>query len=327
MDKAATFRKILEYAVLAPSSHNSQPWRFEIGQDEISILKDLSRRLPISDANDRQLYISLGCAITNILVAADYFGFSVEVKYFPKGIDSAGVANICLGSNTQVQKEQRLGHLFSFIESRVTNRNKYESRLPEDTFLKTIKSFSTDELAINLVIDRGEKNQVADIVLASLGEAMADKKFRNELSHYLKSNITKSKTGMPGYSLGFPLMVSLIAPILIRYINVSKLSRKKDKSLLKEFTPLFMIVSTKYNDPLSWLKAGQIYQRIALLAESKGIKSSIMAAPIQIEDYYKRLQEVLKINFRPQIFSRLGYTTKVTPRSPRIQASALSDLV
>jgi len=36
---------LLRFAVLAPSSHNSQPWRFEIGEGAIKIFLDFSRRL------------------------------------------------------------------------------------------------------------------------------------------------------------------------------------------------------------------------------------------------------------------------------------------
>lgn len=37
-------RELIRYATLAPSSHNTQCWRFQIGDGSISILPDLSRR-------------------------------------------------------------------------------------------------------------------------------------------------------------------------------------------------------------------------------------------------------------------------------------------
>src|SRR3989344_126196 len=71
---------IIGFGVLAPSSHNSQPWSFLIEKNVIHIFKETSRRLSVGDTNDRLLYISIGCAIENILIAADYFGYNTDVK-------------------------------------------------------------------------------------------------------------------------------------------------------------------------------------------------------------------------------------------------------
>ena len=54
--------ELVRYATLAANGHNTQPWKFSIKDDGIEILPDYSRRLPIVDPNDRQLWISLGCA-------------------------------------------------------------------------------------------------------------------------------------------------------------------------------------------------------------------------------------------------------------------------
>jgi nitroreductase len=65
-------RFLLNFAVLAPLSHNSQPWSFRVDGNTIKIYTDMVRSLPASDSNNRQLLISLGCALENILTAADY---------------------------------------------------------------------------------------------------------------------------------------------------------------------------------------------------------------------------------------------------------------
>jgi len=49
-------RFLVRFAVLAPSSHNSQPWKFAVGEKEIVIQPDFNRALPVSDANHRQLF-------------------------------------------------------------------------------------------------------------------------------------------------------------------------------------------------------------------------------------------------------------------------------
>ena len=56
---------LLRYAILAPSSHNTQPWKFSISEDKIKVFADKNRWLKVADPDQRELYISTGCAIEN----------------------------------------------------------------------------------------------------------------------------------------------------------------------------------------------------------------------------------------------------------------------
>jgi len=77
-------RFLLGYAILAPSTRNTQPWRFAVEVNTVHLFADSRRGQPVSDPDGRELYISLGCALENLLVAAEYFGFRHEVRYFPE---------------------------------------------------------------------------------------------------------------------------------------------------------------------------------------------------------------------------------------------------
>ena len=304
-------RFLVQFAVLAPSSHNSQPWKFEVKEHQITIRPDMRRALPKSDINNRQLFISLGCALENILIAADYYGFATQVAYQESG------ATISLQS-VRPEPQQEKDHLIFSIPRRHTNRNPYEDQMPGEDFLQRLKHNEMDDLSITFIKDQSQKEKIADIVSEALITAMDDRGFRDELSHYLKSNITRSNLGMPGLGFGMPILISLIAPFLIKYININRVSRKKDESLLKKHTPVFGIITTKGDDRESWIRAGQAYELIALEAEKDGMKIHPMAAAIQIGDFYKALQSVLSISLRPQVFFRVGYATKLTAHSPRM---------
>jgi hypothetical protein len=56
-------------ATLAPSVHNTQPWRLVIKGDELNIFADRSRQLQVLDPTTRQLLISCGCALFNARVS------------------------------------------------------------------------------------------------------------------------------------------------------------------------------------------------------------------------------------------------------------------
>jgi hypothetical protein len=77
-DSAAIRRELVRYATLAPSSHNTQCWKFRIEQDAIAIGPDLSRRTPSVDPDDHHLHVSLGCAAENLVQAALAHGLNAS---------------------------------------------------------------------------------------------------------------------------------------------------------------------------------------------------------------------------------------------------------
>ncbi|MFY9463206.1 MAG: hypothetical protein WAP52_03410 [Candidatus Sungiibacteriota bacterium] len=311
MSDAGRLRFLMRFAVLAPSSHNSQPWRFEVGESKIIVRPDMRRSLPKSDTNHRQLFISLGCAIENLIVAADYYGFATQTDYQ----DDEAVISF---QRVRREPSQDAHHLIFSILKRHTNRNPYDDRMPDEQFLGWMRGLANDEMRIDCIIDQSIKNKIADITIAAGIAAMDDRGFREELSHYVKSNITKAKTGMPGLGFGMPTPLSLIASFMLKRFNMSKLSRKQDRKLLTEQTPVMAVISTKEDDKKSRMQVGQLYERIALTAEKDGIKTAPMAAAIQIGNFYQELQRILGVSSRPQMFFRLGYSAKLTPHSPRL---------
>src|SRR5512137_2483946 len=64
---------LLKYAILAPSSHNTQPWMFNVSDDKILVFADQSRWLSVADPDRREMYISLGAAIENLIISAEHF--------------------------------------------------------------------------------------------------------------------------------------------------------------------------------------------------------------------------------------------------------------
>lgn len=308
---------LIKLGTLAPSSHNSQPWSFKMDNNEITVMADRSRELPVSDANFRQMFISLGCAIENIALAADYYGLKPRIEYDEGGINNLRAAKIFLDFDSNDRKNDNNHPIFT-ITKRSTNRNKYKSEMPTENFLGLIKSLVSQDVRLDIVSNQDKKKTIAEAVVNGIGEAMSDPNFRKELSGYVKANNTKDFLGMPGSGLGMPFIVSLIVPFVLKILNVSRLSRKQDLELLINHTPVFGIISTEKDDKQSWVKAGRAYQRIALEAERQGLKTAVLAGAIQIGDYHKDLQKALGITNRPQVFFRVGYCDLVSGHSPRL---------
>ena len=80
-DGAALSRELVRYATLAPSSHNTQCWKFALEDKAIAILPDPLRRCPAVDPDDHHLYVSLGCAAENLIQAALAHGLQAEASF------------------------------------------------------------------------------------------------------------------------------------------------------------------------------------------------------------------------------------------------------
>jgi len=123
--------EMVRYATLAANGHNTQPWKFAIRQDTIEIHPDTSRHLAVVDPENRELWISLGCALENLLLAARAAGYAPEVAY-PD-------ANEIIRVQFMPAKPQA-SPWFDAIPLRQTTRSVYDGRPVPAADLETLQS-------------------------------------------------------------------------------------------------------------------------------------------------------------------------------------------
>lgn len=316
-DEHEKLKFLLGFAVLAPSGHNSQPWNFVIKDRLIKIFKNKERSLSGSDPEERLLEIAMGCVLENILIVADYFGMKTDVNFFQSSENREFIAVKFIGNESV---ENNKDHLIYYIAKRCTNRNKYKNRMPNSQFLVKIKNLSSNDITVSVVDnqDLKKKYDIADIVSEAQVKVMNSDSFREELSHYIKSNYTKAKLGMPGFVLGIPGLISIFASGLIKRFNLSKKTFKQDNALLKLHTPVFIIISSNVDSTENRIKVGQVFEKIWLMAEREGLNCFPLAAAIQLDDCCYRLQNAMGSKNRPLVFFRMGYPTKKSRHSPRL---------
>ncbi len=313
----------LRFAILAPSSHNSQPWIFKIPQkDVIELYADRTRSLPIEDPDDRLMTISCGAALCNLQLALGYFGYSHEVKLLPNGENDDLMARIYiskkLGMNNLV--DNNLKKLFVSITKRRTNRSVFENKAIPDSILSQISEIAnnTEDVWIHTVKDKLEKNKFADLIEKGDQVRWSNKKFRQELAPWIGSNRNIRMDGLPGYSAGLNGVLSFMAPFFIRTFNLGKMEGAKNRKHAIE-SPLLLVIGTNADNPKNWLNAGICLEYVLLIATSENIWCSFLNQPTEIPDLRKRLSDLLPQNNRyPQIILRIGYSkdVKPTPRRP-----------
>ena len=88
---------ILSLASRAPSSHNTQPWRVHVVKPGVWVVgADPARRLPVVDADDRELFLSIGAFIEYVTQAAAAAGLDAEPTIASAPIDLAALAEVRL---------------------------------------------------------------------------------------------------------------------------------------------------------------------------------------------------------------------------------------
>lgn len=319
-ESGAALRFLIRCAGYAPSSHNSQPWRFAIKDMMIEVRGDAMRALPASDPEHRQLFISVGCAIKNLCTAADLYGLRYRIQYFPDGNDAFLAARITFEGIVPLITSLPDEHLAFGILTRHNNRADFDSekKVPDD-FFATAKSVGGN-VHVHFVHAPEELRAIATIVSDATEAAFEDKAFTNELSHWIKPSIQKYRLGMPGYNLGIPWPISFLMPPALRMVNMKKPQRSMAEKTLAA-TPTFMIITTEHDGPKDWVAAGETLEQLWLMAEQRGIRFGILAAAIQVGEFYKRIQVILRTSERPQVFCRIGFADAIPPASPRLSAT------
>ena len=92
-----TFRRAVVRATLAPSIHNTQPWRFVLRPGVLDVYADRGRQLAVLDPAGRQLYLSVGCAVFNARVSLADSGVSAAVGRLPDAAQPSLLATVEVG--------------------------------------------------------------------------------------------------------------------------------------------------------------------------------------------------------------------------------------
>lgn len=302
---------LLNYAILAPSTFNTQPWLFLVKKNKITIYPDLSRHLKTSDKNNMLLYISLGCALKNLETAASAFGFKTRKNF----INNAK-STVIKVSLTKRDKKISKPPLRS-IRKRLTNRSPYLSKAIPGSLLKNISSIARKEgLSTFIVTNKTVKEKIMELVKEGDYTLWNNPKFKEEHLKWIRHNLTTKHDGMPAFSAGIPLILSFFAEFAIKNLNYAKIQSSKNKSLLST-TPYFGFILSEKHDQETWVKVGEVLEEIWLNATSLGVSLAPSAQVVVVGNLYKGLMKILKTNLRPQFFFRLGFASKPAYTSPR----------
>ncbi len=312
---AERLRFLLQWAVLAPSRHNTQPWLFEIEGDELRVYADPSRALPVADPDGRQLVMSCGAAVVNLRLAAAHFGMATSTEILPTLRRDGLLARVRLEERRATTPDAE--EMYQAIPRRRTNRLPLDGREPPDGLLTALLREARREGAWLRPVDEQERCPVAELVAEGDRVQWSSSRFRSELAQWTRPNRTTRRDGMPGYALGMSDAAALLHPLVVRLSNKGEDEAERDRRRARGCKAL-LVLSTPRDGRAEWFAAGEALQRVLLRAAARGLFASYFAQPIETPDLRRRLQEVLVESGLPQVMFRLGFGREVraVPRRP-----------
>jgi nitroreductase len=307
--QGADYQSLLEdavrLAILAPSAHNTQPWRFRIAGDAVDLFADRSRRLPVADPDDRELTISCGAALYHLECAIRHYGREAETTLLPTPHDPDLLARVRIGRRIDPPADGQ--GLVDVMPLRRTNRHRFApDSVPADLVRTMLRSANANGVWA-MTVEGPARHAVGELVEDAVQQQWEDPAFRKELAGWLRP--ASAGDGLPSlYLKGW-------GPFMVKSLNLGR--RKSGQSRLTvESTPLFLAIGSETDEPRAWLETGRALAKLLLQARVGGIDAAYHNEPVQVTGTRSRLRGAIGATGVPQLLLRLGYGKEVPP-SPR----------
>lgn len=306
-------RSMIDRAVRAPSSHNTQPWSFRLSNATIELYADRTRALPVNDPDDRELCISCGCALMNLRVAAADRGLSIRTQLLPDPDLTDLLARVVVSGPLSAPAME--AQLAESIQRRRTCRKRFMARDVDARVTEQLVVAAEQEGAMLQPFSTNARDRVAGLVAEGDAAQWADPGWRRELAAWMHP---RSR----GDGLTVPPLAGAMTRLVVRNFDMGGSIGAKNRKLT-EHSPLVAALTTEGDDRRAWLLAGQALQRVLLVACQHGLQASYLNQPIQVASLRPQLQDLLGDDF-PQIILRMGYPVEEIPPAPR---RAVTDVI
>ncbi|WP_071146835.1 Acg family FMN-binding oxidoreductase [Bacteroides ihuae] len=309
------FKELVASAIKAPSGHNTQPWLFRLQEDAIEVYPNLKNSLAVVDPENRELYISIGCAVENLCVAATEKGYH-PTPVILKENDNTYIIRINLKKQAPTNNS-----LYEAINKRQTNRSVYNARTIAADTLNLVQQVAKEEGVKFYMYKNGETafDTLTEYVRQGNEIQMKNKQFKDELLNWVRYNkhhVNQTGNGLTYATMGSPSTPKLLGKPLVKAFLKPKAQNKSDIKKIESSSHLVLFTVTT-STPEEWILLGRTLERFLLKTTKLGIANAYMNQPCELRELAQKIKEKLLPNGEyPMILVRLGYASPM-PYSPR----------
>lgn len=327
-------------AILAANPHNSQSWSFAVTPTQIDVYADLGRRTGALDPFGREQQIGLGCALENLLLAAQASGYQPTTTLLPTSADPTHVAAVALA---RASTSALSAPLHGAIGDRHSNRGPYTSQPVEAALLAALED------QVRGLPDLGIRWFTTAPDLAAMGAMLVDAAVAvtndEQQSRDAFAWFRNDRADIDNHRDGLTLDGQGLSPVVL---SLGKILPASDRSAGDAFwvdqtRTVHTATAAAYGvvtvadpaDPRARLTGGRLLQRIHLAATTHGLALQHMNQVTERID--RELSLGSPATFAPRMASvldrtgqqalstfRVGYPVRAARLSPRRAVSAVT---
>ncbi|HEU5474942.1 MAG TPA: NAD(P)H nitroreductase [Actinophytocola sp.] len=306
-------RGAIALATRAPSVHNTQPWRWLVGDASVHLMADWSRHLPATDPDGRDLLISCGAALHHLTVALASYGWAGAVQRLPNPADRAYLA--ALEPGPYLPSEQDIA-LAAAIPKRRTDRRRFSSwPVPTGHLNLLLRRASRAGALLVPVTEPPIRRHLVRALAEAAGRQANSPGYDAELAHWTGRR-TRTQDGVLAAST--PAGPRWHGDTPMRQFTSGTLN---ESTVEDDDAGALLVLATPDDDPRSRLRAGEAASIVLLTATDLMLASCPLSQALEVAGTRAAIQEhVLDGAAVPQLILRIGWAPTAAeplPESPR----------
>jgi hypothetical protein len=255
------------------------------------------------DPDDHHLFVSLGCAAENFLIAAQARGRPGEIAF-----DDSGEGRIEIDL---ARGPARVSELYEAIPARQTTRSAYDGRaVPSDDLKRLEASAAIPGVSATLITDPERRESVLDYVIQGNSHQMDDPDFVEELRDWIRFNASQALNmgdGLFTKCTGNPTLPTWLGTRLFRWVFKKGTENDKYTKHIRSSSGVAVFIGDK-SDKDHWIKVGRSFQRFALQATALGICHAHINQLVEVPSVRSDFAKWLGVgDARPDLVVRFGY--------------------
>ena len=304
---------LIATAARAPSVHNTQPWRFHVGEYAIELHADLGRKLRV-DPLGREMLISCGAALFGLRLAVRSIGYQPLVELLPDPAQLRLLARVRLGAAEPITAQEQ--RMLEALPHRHTHRGPFAPGPLPAGLVAGLQHDALAEGAELVLIDRA----IAFQKLAGIADAVSrrqdlDPLARAEVRRWRRDPDDPAHDGIPAHA--FPASAAHRPGQLAQ----RDFDLGRGLGLLPTGGPppaATAVLITRDDGRADWLRAGQALHRLLAHAAGSWVFASLHTQPLEADVIRALIRERLALPGAPQMLLQLGraHTTHATARRP-----------
>jgi nitroreductase len=303
---AGALAEAIGLAVRAPSVHNTQPWRWRIGDGApgtVELYADPGRHLSATDPDRRDLLLSCGAALHHLVVALAGRGHAVRVARMPDPEDSIHLATVTVVDG---RPDPVAADLFPAIRLRHTDRRRFSHRPVPRAVIEGLVGAAARADVLLAPVDRARDRFVATLADAASRQRWTPG-YMAELQLWTRRP-GAARDGVPASAVAAPAEGLASGPGMRRFPRAGLAQPLPPPGHgLPDDAAAYLLLATVDDGPVDRLRAGEALSAVLLTATREGLATTPLSQAVEIAVSREVLRRIVGLPEHPQLLLRVGW--------------------